>query len=157
MIGTKRVASAFILGCLLSTAALAESNGTITGTINGQAVTWQLRAGQSDWTDYGLSVMGSHPEGSEEFSSIMIGFERNGESMERPELRLLSQSASYAGNEDEGVSVRVVKWDTDGETLMVAGAIGGPVYLITNPVGPEVDTSDTRELDLTFDLAITNP
>ncbi len=39
MIGTTRVASAFILSCLLSSVALAESKGTITGTINGKAVT----------------------------------------------------------------------------------------------------------------------
>lgn len=157
MIGTTRVASAFILGCLLSSVALAESKGTITGTINGEAVTWQLRAGQSDWNEYGLSVMGSHPEGSEEFPSIMIGFEKNGESMERPELRLLSQAANYAGDAGEGVSVRVVKWNTDGETLMVAGSIAGPAYLVTNAVGPVIDTSDARDLDLTFDLTITNP
>ena len=143
--------------CLFASAAFAESAGTITGTIDGQPVTWQLEASQSDWNDYGVSLMGRHPESPVEVGTIMIGFEKNGDRFQLPEVRLLGPDANHAGGEDEGISVRIERWETEGETLSLSGAVGGPVYLVTNPVGPELDTMAGHELDLTFDLTITNP
>lgn len=142
--------------CLLASGALAESGGTITGTIDGVPITWQLRASQSDWTDYTVSMMGSYPESAVEVGSIMIGFQKDGDRFQRPDLRLLGAEA-YAAGEDEGVSVRIERWETEGETLHLIGAVGGPVYFVTNPVGRKLDTTRGHELDLTFDVTITNP
>ena len=87
----------------------------------------------------------------------MIGFEKNGDRFELPELHLRSEATDHFGNEDTGISLRVERWEAEGETLSLNGAVGGPVYLVTDPVGPEVDTGNARALDLTFDLTITNP
>lgn len=152
-----RISRSAIAICLFASAAFAESGGTITGTIDGQPETWRLSASQSDWNDYGVSLMGRRPESPVEVGTIMIGFQKDAGRFQVPEVRLLGSDASHAGGEDEGVSVRVERWETDGETLSLAGAVVGPVYLITNMVGPELDTTSGHQLDLTFDLTITNP
>lgn len=158
-IGWTGIARAAMAACLLSSAALADSGGTITGTIDGEPVTWQIRASQSDWTDTGVNVMGRDPEGMTAFHSVMIGFEKDGNNWQRPEVRLFSQAQPYGyrGDEDGGVAVTVTRWEVEGDTLTLTGAIGGPVFLVLNPVGAVVDQNDLHALDLTFDLTITNP
>lgn len=159
MCNTFRISGFTIAICLLASAAFAESGGTITGKIDGEAVTWTLRASQSDWSDYGVNIMGRDPQGVTTFPSIMIGFEKDGKLLARPEVRLSSQAQpnGYKGNEDEGIGLNVTRWEVAGDTLMVTGAIGGPVLRVVDPVRGLVDQKDSHELDLIFDLTITNP
>lgn len=157
MFGRFRISRSALALCLCASSALAESGGTITGTIDGQPITWELAASQSDWNDYGVSMMGRKPQSAVAVGSIMIGFQKDADRFQLPEVRLLGPDAGHAGGEDEGVSVRIERWEADGETLSLAGAIVGPVYLITNMVGPELDTTSGHALDLTFEVTITNP
>jgi hypothetical protein len=159
MIGWAGNVRAALLACLCAFATTAESGGTITGTVDKEPVTWTLRASQSDWSDYGVNVMGRYTEGATEFPSIMIGFEKDGNKLHRPEVRLFSQAQpnGYRGDEDDGVAVNVTRWEVHGNTLLLTGAISGSVLFVIDPVGAVVDQKNGLDLDLIFDLTITNP
>jgi hypothetical protein len=144
------------LTCLFASLAFAESSGSISGEIDGRPVSWQLNAGQSDWNDFGVSLMGRYPEGVDGFGSVMIGFQKNGREFEAPELRLFAGSELYGGKDADGVRVRIDHWETTGETLTLKGAVAGPVYHVRDLVARTYDTSDAHTLDLAFDLVITN-
>ena len=159
MCNTFRMFGTAVAICLVASTALAESGGTISGKINGEAVTWMLRASQSDWSDYGVNIMGRDPQGVTTFPSIMFGFEKDGNLLARPEIRLFTpaQPNGYRGDENDGIGLNVTRWEVDGDTLSLTGAIGGPVLLVVDPVRGVVDQKDLHELDLIFDLTITNP
>lgn len=136
-----------------------ETAGTITGLLGDAPASWTFDATQSDFSgDAGyasVSIAGWPEEVPEGVAMISIGFDLQQGMAQNPEIRLMPKGNGPVLFNRE-VEVTLTEAVIEGETLRLSGSLSGPMGL-TSDHGANVDMSEPRHIDLSFDGLVATP
>jgi hypothetical protein len=131
----------------------------ITGTVDGQPVTWSLWAMQSDFTGDAnsgtVSVMARKVSGLSGIGNIAFGFELSGGQPNNPELTLNDGAGkrSFYLSSSSTTPVTLSKVEKSGKQLHLSGAVSA-ILGYSQDLGRTIDEGKNHAVELTFDIKL---
>lgn len=143
-----------------ATGAIMQDEGTLlTGTVDGQPVSWSLWTMQSDFTGDAssgtVSVMARKVSGPDGIGNIAFGFELNGGQPNNAEITLDDGNGkrSFYLSSSSTAPVTLNKVEKSGEQLHLSGSVSAKLGHSTD-FGRTIDDSKSHAVDLTFDIKL---
>lgn len=143
-----------------ATSANSQAEGTlITGTINGQPVSWSLWTMQSDFTGGAssgtVSVMARKVSGPDGIGNIAFGFELSDGKPNNPEITLDDGAGkrSFYLSSSSATPVTLSKVEKSGEQLHLSGSVSATLGY-SQDFGRTIDDAKSQALELPFDIKL---
>lgn len=157
--GTSPAAQSSIAGENATGSGRQDEGTLITGTVDGQPVSWSLWPMQSDFTgdaDSGtVSIMARKVTGPESIGNIAFGFELGGSQPNNPEITLddgEGKRAFYLSS-SSAAPVTLSKVEKSGVQLHLIGSVSASLGH-SKDFGRTIDDGKSHAIDLTFDIKL---
>lgn len=158
----RKLTTAFISLFLASTPVFAIApGGTVTGTIDGQAVELTVFAQQSDYGNAHVSLyiigdgLGDRGVGALNLAAEWIGELGGGFSHADASMTMHANPLRiYYGEDDDGLSLTIESFMYVGALLEMTGRVEGVLTSVDKVGLKNPDPADTLSIDLTFDVVL---
>lgn len=136
-----------------------DEDALITGTVDGQPVSWSLWTMQSDFTGDAnsgtVSVVGRRVSGPEGLGNIAFGFELGGGQPNNPEITLDDGAGkrSFYLSSSSAAPVTLSRLEKSGEQLHLSGSMSATLGH-SQDFGRTIDEGKSHSLELTFSIKL---
>jgi hypothetical protein len=137
-----------------------QDEGTlITGTVDGQPVSWSLWTMQSDFTGDAssgtVSVMTRKVSGPNDIGNIAFGFELIGGQPNNPEITLDNRQGkrSFYLSSSSTAPLKLSKVEKTGDQLHLSGSVSA-ILGYSQDFGRTIDDGKSHAVELTFDIKL---